>query len=158
MIILELRVWVWFCGSIADLSGRAFSLVRVMASSALWSVLILSAIRTIRCKLHEIQYILCIASVHSFAADVTLLSLNYTDTINAAEGENVSFVCSSGGLERPEILQIDNNIDDVRSSRIHVNGSVYQFSDIVRDDNGTLFQCFVNAVPSNYLVLIVDCT
>ena len=131
-----------------------------MASSVLWSVLVLSAIRTIRCTLHEIQSILCIASVHSFAADVTLLSLSDADTINATEGDTVSFVCSSGSgeLEEPEVLQINNNIDDLRSSRINVNASVYQFSNITRADNGTLFQCFVNAVSSNYLILIVECT
>ena len=155
---MERRVWVWFRGLTVDLSGGAFSLARMMASSALWSLLILSAIRTIRCTLHEIQCILCVSSVHSFAADVTLLSPSGADTINAKEYENVSFACSSGGREGPEILQINNNIDDLRSSRINVNASVYQFSDIVRGDNGTLFQCFVNAVPSNYLILIVECT
>ena len=105
---------------------------------------------------------LCIKNVQSFAAAVTLLSLNAEQTIRAAEGQNVSFVCSSSDIEGPEILQINNNIDDLRSSRITPpsdNGSAaYEFAEVVREDNDTLFQCFINAVPSNYLTLIVVCT
>ena len=81
------------------------------------------------------------------------------------EGDNITFTCDSSNGLRP-FIQINGNVNDPRSARIsetstNSNGGVvtysYQFVSLTRADNGTTIQCFVNAVPSLPIIIIVDC-
>ena len=81
------------------------------------------------------------------------------------EGDNITFTCDSSNGLRP-LVQINGNLDDPRSARISDAGTSssgavvtysYEFTGLARADNGTTIQCFVNAVPSLPIIIIVDC-
>lgn len=82
----------------------------------------------------------------------------------ANEGDSTMFTCVSTG-DGPRVLQVNGNIKDTRLARISESdsssgddmGHDYVFANLSRADNGTTIQCFVNAVPSNVITVIVDC-
>lgn len=86
----------------------------------------------------------------------------------ANEGESATFTCE-GISNVPRILQVNGNIRDPRLARISEadggsgsgnsmeNKYSYIFDNLTRADNGTVIQCFINAVPSNIITIIVDC-
>lgn len=115
-------------------------------------LLVLSRVASSTYEHHYVLYIACVGQPE--------IILSY-DTNSSVAGESFTFNCttnSTAGLT----LYIDGATDSPKTSRINRTdigdkAAEYTFRDTVPDDNGTLFECYVENFNSNGLLLTVYC-